>query len=487
MKLFLDQHSFGYEMENILRLFLPPGAAVEKIQGPETGEAPAVMTQLRREDAGIRIAAAVRLGGGRRAAEDVLPPDAEKPEQERAMAILLYQLLSQETGTRPPWGILTGIRPVKLARSMMEGGLSAEETKSVLEEKYLVSPEKICLALDTAGREASALEKSRPDGFSLYVAIPFCPSRCSYCSFVSHSIEKTFRLVPDYLKLLEREIRLIGEIAARRGLVLQTVYIGGGTPTVLEAEQLDSLLGRIRQSFDFASLLEYTVEAGRPDTISLEKLEILRKWGTTRISINPQTFQDGVLREIGRTHTAGQAVAAYELARGAGFDCVNMDLIAGLPGDSLEGFSSTLERAVALNPENITVHTLTVKRSAHLREAGFYSGKTPVEEMASYSQERLRKAGYAPYYMYRQKGAMGNLENVGFCKPGMEGYYNVYIMDETHTILAAGAGAVTKLCAPGRVERVYNHKFPYEYIGRFSELAARKERIVTFYETNNTE
>lgn len=483
MKLVLDGHSFGYEMENILRLFLRPGADIEK--GEETEKGDMALSRICSLDGGLVLEAAVRLGDIRVSRKKSLPLDASGGERERALAVLLFECLRQATGIRPAWGILTGIRPVKFCRSLMDTGLSQDQVRQTLLDDYLVMPGKIDLALSTAQSEQSILGRRREDGVSLYVSIPFCPSRCDYCSFVSHSIEKTFKLMPEYLRLLREEITVLGKIISELGLTLQTVYVGGGTPTVLEEEQLEGLLHSIGDTFDLSGLLEYTVEAGRPDTITAGKLSAMKKAGVDRISINPQTFNEDVLLEIGRRHTAEEAEQAYYLARQTGFRCVNMDLIAGLPTDTLECFQRSLKKAVFLAPENITVHALTIKRSARLREESF-TGNRQVAEMIGYSNSFLTEEGYSPYYLYRQKGTAENMENVGYSKDGYEGYYNVYIMDETHTILSAGAGAVTKLWRPGRLERVYNHKFPYEYIGRFTQIIDRKRRINDFYEADHS-
>ena len=313
---------------------------------------------------------------------------------------------------------------------------------------------------------------------SLYISIPFCPSRCSYCSFVSHSIAEAGKLIPAYVDCLCRELSIWGELIRRLELKLDTVYIGGGTPTAISAEQLGQIMDAVRANMHMDPVREYTVEAGRPDTITPEKLEVIRSHGATRITINPQTLNDKVLRAIGRKHTAQQAVDAFRLARSLGFANINMDLIAGLPEDTPDSFRDTLDRVIALDPESITVHTLTLKRSAALYAQGGSQIANPAAAMVDYSVRRLPEAGYRPYYLYRQKNTLENLENVGYAKPGFESLYNILIMDETQTILGAGCAASTKLVTPdGQITRIHNHKFPYEYIGRFDSLMEKKQQI----------
>ncbi|MFQ8600412.1 MAG: coproporphyrinogen dehydrogenase HemZ [Oscillospiraceae bacterium] len=399
----------------------------------------------------------------------------------------VYEVLGKITGLRPKWGILTGIRPVKRYHMLESEGKTPAQIRDYFRNKLLVSEEKVRLLGKTAKSEDAIIARSGPKSFSLYVGIPFCPSRCYYCSFVSQTVASSGKLIPEYLRLLCEEIRYTGKIAEKLGLRLETVYIGGGTPTTLSADQLTVLMEAIRESFDTARAEEYTVEAGRPDTITLEKLLAIKNGGATRISVNPQTMNDEVLQQIGRQHTAAQAAESFALAREAGFDNINMDVIAGLASDTPEGFSHTIDTLARLQPENITVHTLSVKRAASLRIEGratYDAQGKEVSEMLSYAQRALESGGWQPYYMYRQKNTLGNLENVGYAKPGFEGLYNVYIMDETHTILAVGAGATTKMRQPGgsRIDRVFNYKYPAEYIRGFGTMLARKDEVIAFYE-----
>ena len=381
--------------------------------------------------------------------------------------------------------MVTGIRPVKKVNELLERGLGKAEIFSALKEKYFVSDEKLELACRTAVTQAEALKALDKRSYSLYVSVPFCPSRCSYCSFVSHSIESAGakKLLPDYVKKLCEEIAQTAEIAEELGLRLDTIYIGGGTPTALSAEQLEAVMSAVKKNFDISKIREYTVEAGRSDTITEKKLEIIRDFGATRISVNPQTMNDSVLEAIGRRHTAKDVVSAFEAARRLGFGNINMDVIAGLPTDTPESFARTVETLCGLDPESITIHTLTVKRSSKLfsEEERRVDGR--VSEMVDFGQKYLLEKGYLPYYLYRQKNTVDNLENVGFAKAGYECLYNIYIMEEAQTILAAGAGGSTKLVntETGKIERLFNYKFPYEYISRYDKMIAKKDGIVNFF------
>lgn len=397
----------------------------------------------------------------------------------------MYKLLCDFTGLTQPWGILTGVRPVKLLRRLAEES-SEEQAVKKFEKDFFVSNEKIALSRETEHNERKILELSKPESFSLYVGIPFCPSRCSYCSFVMASIERAEKLIEPYTKLLCEEIKRTAEIANKLGLRLETVYFGGGTPTTLSAEQLDTVLGTVNKSFDMSTCREFTVEAGRPDTIDIAKLFALKENKVDRISINPQTVNDEVLKTIGRKHTAQQFFDAFELARKCGFDNINTDLIAGLPTDTPESFKNSLDSIVRLNAECITVHTLCMKRASRLTTEGVtldLQQARDAREMLAYTQNILGQNEYIPYYMYRQSRMVGNLENVGWSKKGFESLYNVYVMDETHTILACGSGGVTKLKRnnPDYLERIFNFKYPYEYIDRFDELIQRKSGIMQFY------
>ncbi len=487
MTLILDGHPFRYEMECLCRLFYPR-AKIESVSGEprEEGGGPTVYTGLKKLPEGVRVSARIRINGAEEQASEVLAPGAGREEEERRMSVLLWRLLAGASGCRPKWGVLTGVRPVKLL-----GRLAAErgerEAARFFREELLVSPEKTALALRTGRNQKEILARNRPDCFSLYIGIPFCPSRCAYCSFVSSSVEKTAPLIPRYVRLLCGEIRRTGEIARGLHLRLQSAYIGGGTPTVLSAEQLSAVMGAVRDGFDLSGCREFTVEAGRPDTVTPERLDAIRAGGATRISINPQTLNDEVLRRIGRRHTTAQTLSAFALARKHGFRNINMDLIAGLPGDSPASFRRTLAGVLALAPESVTVHTLSLKRAARLsqqeEEHPLAADAGAAEAMLRDADRALSGKGYSPYYLYRQSRMVGNLENTGWALPGRESLYNVMIMEECQTVLACGAGAVSKLKDPfsDRMERIFNFKYPYEYIGRYGEMMSRKDRVKEFY------
>lgn len=470
-------HEFHYEMENLCRIYFPNDKI--NLVYDEAGEDDRTV-ETRRD--GLKVSVICRIDGVQAVREGAAPDESGC---ELFMGRLLYEALSEVTGYYPPWGVLTGVRPSKLmTKYITERG--EEQARRHFSENLLVSDEKIELAVRVARAESKIISLSKPESFSLYVSIPFCPSRCSYCSFVSHSITNpnAKKLLPEYLDKLCLEIAQTGKIAAQLGLRLESIYFGGGTPGVLEASQLDRLCGEIEHCFDLSSLREYTVECGRPDTITAAKLRTLKYHGVGRISINPQTFSQQVLDEVGRKHTVEQTLNSYMLAKSFGFASINMDLIAGLVSDTAEGFCRSLDTAVTLAPENITVHSLALKRSSELAAQGAQvEDGNRAKEMLAYAQKKLAKSDYMPYYMYRQSKCVGNLENVGWCKADRECLYNVFMMEECHTVLAVGAGAVTKLKEPNGsfIERIFNFKYPYEYISRFDELSERKSRINSFY------
>ena len=485
MKLCLINHSFKYELEKLIRIFLP----FEKIEFTEIlqrGDSTAV-TLLYKGDGDTEASAKLYFNGKIYKKAFSVPnnhPDYEN-ECELKLAAALYDCFVNAVGYAPEWGLLTGIRPAKLFSRLCEsmGEKGAEE---YFKNSFFVSDKKISLCKAAVKGEEEIISRSSKNSFSLYISIPFCPTRCSYCSFVSHSVAQAKRLVPAYIEKLCEEIRVTAQIAKENGLKLETVYVGGGTPTAVEAMELDRVLSAVKDSFDLSSLKEYTVEAGRPDTINVEKLRVIKDNSSTRISINPQSMNDGVLSAIGRRHTAEDTVKAFSLARSMGFSNINMDLIAGLPQDTRESFENTLEQILGLDPESVTVHSLSFKRASDMTRNGVLPEKE-VGETASFmvdrARERLSEKGILPYYMYRQSKTVGNLENIGYAKKGYECLYNVYIMDETHTILACGASDVTKLREPGgsRIERIFNFKYPYEYIDRFDEIISRKDAVGEFY------
>lgn len=484
---FLMGHGLKYEIECILKAFVP----AQRFQFyyddismfDESSRYAAVQIRQGREY--TYFYCAVSLGEKRLRSmqrTERLYPDENKKECETVVSKLLFTLLQKLTGTDVPWGILTGIRPARKVLPMLEKGMSREEIFSALKEEYWISDEKLSLVYDTAIVQYPLLKSTPENSVGLYVSIPFCPSRCSYCSFVSHSVEQAKKLMPEYIRLLCEELKIWGDIVRRLGLIVDTVYFGGGTPTSVSAEHLRMLLEAVNENFDLSHLREYCVEAGRPDTITREKLAVLKEKGVTRISINPQTMNDDVLENIGRRHTAEEIVECFRLAREIGFDNINMDLIAGLPGDTPEGFRYTLKKVMELDPDSITVHTLTLKRAASLFAEGSTQLDNPVREMVRDSIAVLPQNGYRPYYMYRQKNTLDNQENVGYAKPGKESFYNMLIMDETQTIFGAGCAASTKLVEPcGMITRICNYKFPYEYIGQFDQLMKKKEEVFEVY------
>lgn len=477
MNLYVKNHNFHFELENLTRLFFP-NEKITVIRDFSEPQPPYIYTEV-----SDKITISVNIGSFNKSETAV--KKLTDDDNELVSAQLLYKLLCDFTGLTQPWGILTGVRPVKLLRRLAEES-SEEQAVKRFEKDFFVSNEKIALSRETEHNERKILELSKPESFSLYVGIPFCPSRCSYCSFVMASIERAEKLIEPYTKLLCEEIKRTAEIANKLGLKLETVYFGGGTPTTLSAEQLDTVLGTVNNSFDMSTCREFTVEAGRPDTIDIEKLFALKENKVDRISINPQTVNDEVLKTIGRKHTAQQFFDAFELARKCGFDNINTDLIAGLPTDTPESFKNSLDSIVRLNAECITVHTLCMKRASRLTTEGVtldLQQARDAREMLAYTQNILGQNEYIPYYMYRQSRMVGNLENVGWSKKGFESLYNVYVMDETHTILACGSGGVTKLKRnnPDYLERIFNFKYPYEYIDRFDELIQRKSGIMQFY------
>lgn len=378
-----------------------------------------------------------------------------------------------------PWGVMSGIRPAKNVREFLESGVKKEELLPLLYNLYEVAPEKARLAMTVAENEAEILKKAKPDSVSIYVGIPFCPTRCLYCSFVSTDIRTSGKYMDEYLRLLLLEIDKTAEIIKKSGKRVQNIYIGGGTPTTLSADQLSVLFEKLSILIPPEGLDEFTLEAGRPDTITEEKLMSAKKGGVTRISINPQTMNEKTLKRVGRAHTPEMAEACVKMARDAGFDNINMDLIAGLPGENLEDFLYTVDKVSELDPENITIHSMCIKKSADFRFSGeeLAAGKL-MNSMLSYAQNKMAETGRVPYYMYRQKNISGNLENVGYSKPGYMSFYNINIMEETQTIIAVGCGGSTKVVKDGKISRIFNFKDPKTYIDRFDEILLKKDEVL---------
>lgn len=475
IKLLVINHKFHYEMEKLVRIFMPD-TKIQVIY--DENEEYNLLTSIDDE-----IIVKANFDGFQKSLSAPICDD-----NEMQMGRMVYALLSEYMGFYPKWGVLTGVRPSKLLINT-EKVMGREKTEEYFKTDLLVTDEKYRLARAVADCEERIIATSKPQSFSLYVSIPFCPSRCSYCSFVSHSVEneKAKALLPVYVDLLEKELVQTAEIAKNIGVQLESVYIGGGTPTTLSAEQLKTVISAIENNFDMTTCREFTVEAGRPDTITKEKLQVIKNSSVDRISINPQTFNDTVLEAVGRRHTAEDTVKIFNLAREIGFNNINMDLIAGLPTDTVDGFKYSLDTAMSLNPENITVHTLAVKRASGIGqntpELAVQSANN-ASQMLDYTYKQLSEK-YHPYYMYRQSKSAGSLENVGWAKGDTECIYNIFMMEECHTILSCGGGAVTKLKAPqsSEIERIFNFKYPFEYISGFDELITRKKRITDFYNT----
>lgn len=382
------------------------------------------------------------------------------------------------TGFTLPWGLITGIRPSKLVREMEESGMKKGEILSRLQDFYECSSQKANLAVEVAENEREILLSMPSGSISLYVGIPFCPTRCLYCSFTSQSIKFSNKLTEPYMDALEKEISYTADLIAQKGLSIDTVYIGGGTPTALSEKQLDRLLGSLCTKFDFGNIREFTLEAGRPDTITDEKLSIAANYGISRISINPQSMNQKTLDIIGRSHSPEDIIRTFEMAKKRGFGHINTDIIAGLPEETPNDFSHTMDEIEKLNPESVTVHTMSIKHGSYLdKEYSMYTSAVSdtVNTMLECAAQRLNSLGKHPYYMYRQKNMLGNLENVGYCNTGHECLYNIYIMEEVQSIYALGAGASTKIIDGNRIDRIFNVKEVSEYIKRIDEMLGRKD------------
>ena len=487
MRLYFSGHDCRYAAEQSL-LMLFPGEKPEYPEGSPSGER-CELRVSRGAKYTVCTALLVRSGAafrGRAQAENPDPADeyALRGCENRLVKLAFYRAALASGLPKPEWGSLSGVRPAKLMDAYLREGLSPRAAKGRFMREYFVSGSRAQLCLDAALAAQEAARSLDERDVCLYVGIPFCPTRCAYCSFVSQSVEKSMKLMEPFLDALLLDIRAAAAETRRAGLRPVALYMGGGTPTTLSAAQLDRLCAALEREFDLSALREYTVEAGRPDTITAEKLRVLRAHGVGRVSVNPQTMSDSVLEAIGRRHTAQDIVDALALVRECGGFEVNMDLIAGLPTDTAGGFSRTLDAVLSLAPENVTVHTLSLKRGSGLTLAGRPLPKAgEVRAMLDEAMERLAGSGYAPYYLYRQKNMAGGFENVGWTKPGSENLYNICIMEELCSILAMGAGGSTKLVADGgkRIKRFIAPKYPQEYINAAPGFAAGKERIGEFY------
>ena len=494
-----------YYVQTLCMVFFP-GATFGENEQPGEGVAEVSVDVYTDDEAGCVTAfASIKLNDKLCEATASVPSNEEinfATHESIAVGKAIFAAGKELLGHTPPWGILTGVRPAKVANTILRSGKGVLKAKKILRDEYFLNPQKAALAVSVANAEYKIMKRTAADTCSLYISIPFCPSRCAYCSFVSYTTKRLLSMIDEYLDAmlvdLECTLKTIKEI----GLRLTTIYIGGGTPTTLSAEQLERLMLKISQYINTDELLEFTLEAGRPDTITREKLDVAKKYGVTRVSVNPQTLNDDILKDIGRRHTVDDFFKAYAIAKEIGFRDINVDLIAGLPGDDFQNFSDTVDKIIDLEPTNITVHTFCVKKASDaLRNNSSVYSLTggDAAKSVSYSQLKTKFAGYKPYYMYRQKNTVGNLENVGFSIEGHEGLYNVYMMEEFQTIFAVGAGAVTKLVkfengnrSDPTMLRLFRPKYPYEYLREAEEAKEKgesfgdknKDQILEFFKEN---
>lgn len=474
MKLLIEGHNKTYDLQSIASAFFPGQSFSDGL--------PLVESKVVEEE--NEIICNTLIKGENRAIEKSYSVLKNNGDAVRiAVKGAFFEAAKEYTGIIPPWGEFSGIRPVKYMSSLSEDINTAKE-KFISSLGVSRPKAELCERVMNL-RKNMEFEQGIKD-FSLYISIPFCPSRCAYCSFISQAGEKMLSLVPDYLNTLCNELESVGEIAKNNRLKLRSIYIGGGTPGILSQKESELLLKKIQCSFDLSYIKEFTVEAGRPDTVTAEKLKVLHNFGVDRISINPQTLNNSVLTAIGRKHTAEQFYKAYSAAENIGFKSINTDLIVGLPEDTLESFENTMSEILRLSPGNITVHSLCLKKSSWLRvddNTGFLKNKEAIE-MSEYSNTVLLQNGYEPYYMYKQKNAVGSLENTGFCKEGLASYYNIIMMDDIQNVIGVGAGSTTKLFSLGDPLRVYNCKYPFEYISHKEKLTENINIINEFFENH---
>ncbi len=468
MKLTLIGHDDRYAVEQLQMALFPEGTE---------GEA---TSTLHRGETWLTATTKITLNGKTvTAARRMKTAEETVRLRRRCLQQSYYRSAIQLLPDIPAWGALAGVRPTKITtKHMLEGGTPAS-ADALMKDIYYVTEDRRKLAVDCSVSTVKAASLLEPQDVSLYVGIPFCPTRCTYCSFVSRTIGKKTELLNPYLSALLKEIQVTGRLLADSGRQLRTIYIGGGTPTTLSTPQIAALLDAIRDSFDLSRCIEFTVEGGRPDTLDAEKLRAIHDHGADRMSINPQTMEDHVLRACGRPHKAADVVRAYGEAVDAGFKAINMDLIAGLPQDSIDGFQRSLDAVAALDPANITVHTLALKKGADLFEKREgLSSAADVTAMVDYANATLRSLGYKPYYLYRQKYMSGSFENVGWSRDSLDCLYNIYMMEEVHTILSLGGGGMNKVNLPdGRLQRFHNPKFPEQYIEMLDSVLKQKEEL----------
>ena len=492
-----------YYVETLCMIFFP-GSTFGENEEPRPG-VPEVSVNVYTDEAGVNTAyASVKLNDKKSEAIATVSPGEVITISEPASIAAgraIFAAGKELLGHIPPWGILTGVRPAKVAAALIQEGNGIIKSKKILRDEYFLNPQKAALAVSVASSEMKLLKKAPKNACSIYISIPFCPSRCAYCSFVSYTTKKLLSLVDEYLDTLLMELSSTIDTIESIGYSISTVYIGGGTPTTLNPEQLRRLLSYITSRIDTKNLLEFTLEAGRPDTITEEKMRIAAEYGVTRVSVNPQTLNDDILRDIGRHHTVEDFYRAFNIAKESGIRDINVDLIAGLPGDDFKNFSETVDKIIELRPTNITVHTFCVKKASDAlrNNSNVYSlSGGDAGKCVSYSQIKSKFAGYRPYYLYRQKNTVGNLENVGYALEGHEGYYNVFMMEETQPIFSVGAGAVTKLMDTRgadlgdkiHIRRLSHPKYPYEYLrdmenGEENHIEKMRREILKFYGISN--
>jgi oxygen-independent coproporphyrinogen-3 oxidase len=493
IKVYTNKENYQYDLHSLIKAFYPEHdvkvMGLEEACENDMGEEPvgAVTVQFW----GDRLEMTVDIDGRQKDYTNIYDNNGEVTKSDYKLS--LYKNLCDFTGRTLPWGNLTGIRPTKLPMGMLGEGMSDDEIIKVLQETHMVSDEKARLSIDIARREKGILDSiccshgknchgKNCHGYSIYIGIPFCPTTCLYCSFTSYPIAVWKKRISEYLGALFKEIDFISEFY--RDKILDTVYIGGGTPTTLEPCELESLLGYVREKLDFSNVKEFTVEAGRADSITREKLEVLKKYGVTRISVNPQTMKDETLKLIGRRHSVEQVKSAFLLAREVGFDNINMDIILGLPGEVESDVQHTIDEIIKLNPDSLTVHSLAIKRASKLNqwiEENGISTLKNTDTTMEIARSGACKLGMEPYYLYRQKNMSGNFENVGYARDGKYGIYNILIMEEVQTIVALGAGSITKrVFDDGRIERCDNVKDVGMYIEKIEEMIDRKRTLLNY-------
>ena len=473
MLIILNNLESHYEIEQLTRMYTKE---LSVVHGTKEENLTADTADWIWVSKGDRIDISLCYGG--KSCHDSIDADENEEKMYLDICAVLYRMYTDAFGKKMAWGMLTGVRPVRLMRKLYAKYGDIDAVCNLLKDRYFVTDEKIKLCREIFSLQKNIIDKCTPKDYSLYISIPFCPTRCSYCSFVSVGSTGATKLMGEYVDKLCDEIRYTAQTVQKAGLNLKTIYIGGGTPTAVSADQLRQIMQTVKDNFDLTKAEEYTVEAGRPDCTTKEKLQVIKELGADRVSINPQTFSDDVLRAIGRKHSHQDFIDCYNMAREIGFKTINTDLIAGLPLDTVEGFENSLRGCIELGAENITVHTLTLKRASNIvvnREDNRYSDVAQMLEKSS----MLADSGYVPYYMYRQKSTLQSLENVGYSQIGHESLYNIYIMEEIQTIISCGAGGVTKVVGPdGELRRIYNYKYPTEYIKDFDTILRRKDEVI---------